>query len=104
MTAFDEAEPASTPRTPEHWVVLLGSLGGLVVLVLLGLFVEPDPRGHGTHESFGLAPCLFVELWDLPCPGCGVTTSLTHAAHGHPLASFLAQPLGFALALGLLFG
>lgn len=36
---------------------------------------------------------------DMPCPTCGMTTAFSHAAHGHLLASFLAQPMGCVLAI-----
>ncbi len=38
----------------------------LALLALLGLALEPDPRGHGTHERLGLQPCLPMERWALP--------------------------------------
>jgi hypothetical protein len=43
--------------------------------------------------------CGWITLMDLPCPTCGMTTSFAHAADGHLLASFMAQPLGFLLAI-----
>ena len=89
-------------RTPEHWVLLGTALLGLAALVVLGLFVDPDPRGYGTHEKLGLRPCMPMELWNVPCPGCGVTTSVTHAASGDLLGSLRVQPFGFALVLTLL--
>lgn len=95
-----EPEEDRPRRSPEHWVVLAGSVAAFVGTFLLGVLVDPDPRGYGTHEALGLAPCLFVELWDLPCPGCGVTTAVTHAGRGELVASFLTQPFGCALAVG----
>ena len=38
-------------------------------------------------------------MMDMPCPTCGMTTAFAHAAHGHLLKSFIAQPMGFVLAL-----
>ena len=40
----------------------------------------------------------------LPCPGCGLTTSFAHMAHGHLLAAFgahLMGPLLFGLTLAV---
>ncbi len=73
----------------------------LAALVAAGLLLEPDPRGVGTHERLGLLPCLPMELWGFPCPGCGITTSVTLAAHGRLLASARNQPFGFLVAVVL---
>lgn len=102
-------EPAARPtflsapfgKSWEHWIVLGVALGGLGALVVLGVFVDPDPRGFGTHEKLGLPACKPMVWWNIPCPGCGVTTSLALVAHGHPWASFVNQPFGFAFALVL---
>ena len=74
----------------------------LVGLAVAGLWVEPDPRGFGTHERLGMPPCLPMELWNVPCPGCGVTTALVLAAHGSLLGSLRAQPFGLIVAMALL--
>jgi hypothetical protein len=39
-----------------------------------------------------------MELFGLPCPGCGVTTSVALAADGRFAASLSNQPFGLALA------
>lgn len=71
-----------------------------VVLAAMGTFLEPDARGLGTHEQLGMRPCTTMDLWGVPCPGCGVTTAVTLAARGRLWDSFVTQPFGFALALG----
>lgn len=86
-------------RSAEHWILLAGSFAGLGLLVLFGLFVTPDPRGYGTHTHLGLPDCKTIEWWGVPCPGCGVTTSVCLAAHGRFLESLHTQPLGLACAL-----
>jgi len=63
--------------------------------------LEPDPRGYGTHEQLGLPPCRAMSIVHVPCPVCGVTTAISLAAHGRWIESFVTQPLGCALALGL---
>jgi len=96
-------EPAPQPRSPEHWFVLAAALAAPLGLLLLALVLEPDPRGYGTHEQLGFQACLPIRLWNLPCPGCGVTTAVTLALHGQPAASLRAQPFGLvtiALVLG----
>jgi hypothetical protein len=42
-----------------------------------------------------------MKLWNVPCPGCGVTTSVALAARGRLLASFENQPFGLLVALFL---
>jgi hypothetical protein len=87
-------ELARTARSREHWLVLLGALALPIVLLVLGGMLHPDSRGFGTHEQLGFKPCLPMRLWNFPCPGCGVTTSIALAAHGRPLAALRTQPFG----------
>ena len=89
------------PRSGSHLLVLGLILGLLGVMVLLALVAEPDPRGFGTHEQLGLWPCRMKQWTGLPCPGCGVTTSVTHAVQGRPLESLRVQPLGLLVAVVL---
>jgi len=90
-----------TKRSQEHWILLVGSLGALAVFVVLALWMHPDPRGFGTHEQFGLPACRMMEWTGIPCPGCGVTTSIALFAHGRFLDSLRNQPLGFIVALAI---
>ncbi len=76
--------------------VAAATLAGLLVLALA---MRPDERGYGTHEQLGLRPCLPMEMWEVPCPGCGVTTSVAMAVRGDLLGSLLNQPFGFLMAL-----
>ena len=88
----------SPPKySTEHRFLLLCAAAAVAGLVAIGLLLDPDPRGYGTHEALGFSPCLPMELWNLPCPGCGVTTSVNHAVEGHLLESFRVQPFGFLL-------
>ena len=49
------------------------------------------------------AACLFHGLTGVPCPGCGITTSLLALARGDAAASWSANPAGFGVA-ALLIG
>jgi len=95
----DEAAPQA--RGGSHYLVLYGVLGATASIGILALVAVPDPRGFGTHEQLGLAPCRMKQWTGVPCPGCGVTTSVTLAAQGHPLQSFLVQPFGLFTAIAL---
>jgi len=103
---FSELEPARAPRrSSEHWTLLGFSIAGLLSMLGFAFFLDPDGRGYGTHEQLGLKPCFPQEYWNFPCPGCGVTTSVTHAAHLQFVDAFLTQPFGLLLAIvGPAFG
>jgi hypothetical protein len=88
-------------RSPTHWVLVALAPACLLVLFVLGALVEPAPEGHGTHTQLGLPPCPAMNWLGVPCPGCGVTTSVALAARGSVRAAFLTQPIGLAVALGL---
>ena len=82
-----------------HWVFLGLSLASVLGLLALRFLTSPDPRGHGTHEQLGLPACTLMQLTGFPCPGCGVTTAMSHLAHGQWRAAIVAQPVGLLLAL-----
>jgi len=75
---------------------------GLACSCVLGIaaWLTPDSSGLGTHRQlFGSYPCSFVVTSGLPCPTCGMTTSFAEMVHGHPFASFIAQPAGAVFCL-----
>lgn len=92
--AVDSTRPL---RSREHALVLTACLAAPLALLALGHWLEPDPRGWGTHEQLGFRPCFPMQHWNLPCPGCGVTTAVALAAHGAPLASLRTQPFGMVV-------
>ncbi len=95
-----EPEP-DVPRATPHWLILFCFWGATLLMVVLALVAKPDGRGYGTHEQLGLSPCRMMDWTGVPCPGCGVTTSVTLAVQGHPLESFLVQPFGLLTAIAL---
>lgn len=66
-------------------------------LLVIAHLLTPDPRGFGTHERLIPVPCYFRALTGLPCPGCGLTTSVCEAAEGHWRRSFSDHYLGPAV-------
>ena len=93
------ARPWWRVLTPgERGVAVLAAIGAFGLL-LLGLFLTPDPRGLGTHEQLGLPPCTAQWLLGIPCPFCGMTTAFSLVSRGNLVAGFLAQPAGALLAL-----
>jgi len=90
-----------TLLTRAFWLV-----AGLVGWAVVGAaaWLQPDARGFGTHQQLGLPPCMFEAYTHVPCPGCGLTTSFAHMAHGHLLQAFGAHLMGpflFLLTLGV---
>ncbi|MFT4540279.1 MAG: hypothetical protein ACI841_005038 [Planctomycetota bacterium] len=81
--------------------VLLMCLAIGPALATLSLLTKPDARGFGTHEQLGLPACGLRALLEVPCPACGVTTSVVLATRGRVLESLANQPFGFLLALTL---
>jgi hypothetical protein len=59
--------------------------------------LEPHADGLGTHRALGIAPCMFLTWFELPCPTCGMTTAFAHLARGQLFASLRAHPLGLPL-------
>jgi len=94
-------ERTAHKRGVPHYLVLSGFLGATATMGLLAVVAKPDARGYGTHEQLGLSPCRLKQWTDIPCPGCGVTTSVTLAVQGRPLESFLVQPFGLITAISL---
>ena len=82
-----------------HYSLLAAPWLVLAALAAVGFLTEPDPRGFGTHEQFGFSPCAFRDWLGAPCPTCGVTTSVSHLAHGQVIKSLSTQPLGLVLTL-----
>ena len=94
----------------------------LVILVacsciLLGAFVLAPPVSNGHSFAVGriILPetCIFQNLTGLPCPGCGMTRSITSAVRGDISGSLSHHRLGlltmiyilsqFLLSLGVVF-
>lgn len=103
-TAWDRAA-----RSHARWRVLarperitaLVYAGGFLGVVLVALWLDPDPRGVGTHEQLGLPPCTTQLLFHIPCPFCGMTTAFSLMVHGQPAGAFYCQPAG---AVGFVMG
>lgn len=102
--------PSAVAGPVQGWTVpmtglqrLMMAAAGLAILLVLGLAARltPDPQGFGTHRQLGLPECSFRQLTGVPCPQCGMTTSLCHLVRGRPAAALRANPGGVLLG-GLL--
>lgn len=89
-------------RRVRAWSAVVLICSALLIGVLL--YVTPAREGMGTHTQLGLPPCSWPGEFGIPCPTCGVTTSLAWFVRGRWIASAVAQPLGLLLGLLLLAG
>lgn len=79
-----------------RWALAFGALGVVGVLAT-ACWLEPDPRGYGTHVRLGLPPCGFFAVTGYRCPSCGMTTAFACAVRGRLGASWRANPTGSLL-------
>lgn len=90
-----EPEEVQTINYSNRWVRVSLVLVSLLILgvFVVATFVRPYqtdpitgeyvldeqnqriPLRMGSHTSIGLGACRFKELFDIPCPSCGMTTS-----------------------------
>ena len=74
--------------------------------LLFGAFVLSPPEtrsGHATLGHFTLPEvCMFKNLTGLPCPGCGLTRSMTAAIRGNVSLSWIHHRLGLITILYIL--
>ena len=99
LTAFAD-RLAAFPAGLTNRVV--GAALALPAGAVLGLarWVEPDPRGYGTHTRLGLGECAMLHFTGYPCPMCGMTTTFSLLAHLRPVDALLNQPFGPVLFSG----
>ena len=57
------------------------------------------PLSHGTHRQLGLPPCMLNLATGLPCPACGMTTSVSLLVHGDPAAAWRTNWAGAVIGL-----
>jgi hypothetical protein len=72
---------------------------GIGVLFTVAVCLEPNAKGHGTHEQLGLPACQFLRLTGWKCPQCGMTTSFAHTVRGQLFTAWDSNPCGPILAI-----
>lgn len=109
MTSSIHAEDAAAGDAAAAGVETPGRRGGskrlrglavltpCAALIAAAASLAPRGSGYGTHTQLGLPPCSFKVNTGLPCPSCGMTTSMAAMAHGQIADAFAAQPFGVLL-------
>jgi hypothetical protein len=97
-----EPEAATRAVISRHREVLVAS--ALVLVLSQAMVVRPDDRiAARGYPGLALPPtCISQGLLGVKCPGCGLTRSLVHLAHGDPRASWREHRLGGLLAAVIL--
>src|SRR5262245_42402323 len=85
-----------TPRRHREMLVI----SCLVIAASFALAVRPQERvSLAWAPELQLPPlCMSQELFGVSCPGCGLTRSFVHLAHGDWRASWETHRLGWLLA------
>ena len=98
--------PREPPETPFRahlavWqrLLLMVAGGGLLSLLVVAACLSPNPQGLGTHRQLGLPPCTMVQLFELRCPACGMTTSWSLFVRGRWPTALATNSGGTLLAL-----
>jgi hypothetical protein len=65
----------------------------------IAVWLQPDTAGRGTHRQLGLPSCTFVDLFQKPCPSCGMTTAWAHMVRGSWLSALRCNAGGAMLAI-----
>ena len=105
----DNSVTPNLPKAPvrkSRSVRLSGMLTALPCWAILavGLSLTARNRGDGTHVQMGLPACRSMVVDGVPCMTCGLTTSITEAAHGRLVASARANVFGTVLFFAIVLG
>lgn len=65
-----------------------------LLAVIVGIFLPPTGMGFST--------CGMLKLFNMPCPGCGLTRSVSSFFHGQFAWSFHYHPFGWIFAVTFL--
>jgi len=91
---FENCRLGFTSRDRIQYLVVIGLAAALLLIARL---LRPSADGVGTHRQLGLPPCAFLHFTGIPCPSCGLTTSVAHAARFHFYQSLTTQPFGLVV-------
>jgi hypothetical protein len=98
---FENRRLGFTSQDRIRYLVVAGSS---IALLLIARLLRPSVDGVGTHRQLGLPPCAFLHFTSVPCPSCGLTTSVAHAARLHFYESVITQPFGLVVFISAFLG
>jgi Protein of unknown function (DUF2752) len=81
MIPFPRTTEVPPISRKEQVILTLAGMVGLTLL-LLAIWLQPNPQGFGTHQQLGLPPCTIQFWFGIPCPSCGGTTAFAHFVRG----------------------
>jgi hypothetical protein len=100
--ALDPTVQAAASKTRHRCL-----LGAALVVVILSFALEVQPGERVALSGLPNFPlphaCYSRTLFGVKCPGCGLTRSFVHLAHGDWQASWQVHQLGWLLAVIVLF-
>jgi hypothetical protein len=91
--------PRVTRVSPLGRLAALAIALGCLAILVIAVVIHPNTAGVGSHHQLRLEPCQFLYRTGVPCPTCGMTTSISWFVRGRFAASFFVQPMGFMLAV-----
>ena len=78
------------PRKNVYDILFGGLTGRFALVAVLASFVLPP-------DGIGINLCTMKHLFDLPCPGCGLTRSVTCFSHLELTRAWHYHPFGFLI-------
>lgn len=94
--AAGEVDSVFTRQDAVRYLAVSGLAAGVLIT---GRLLQPSPGRVGTHLQLGLPPCFFLHFTGMPCPSCGLTTSVSHAARLDFYDAMITQPFGLIVFL-----
>jgi hypothetical protein len=99
-TVRSEIAPAGNPSallSRKSRAFMVFSALGLVLVLGIARWLEPDARGHGTHTQLGLLPCSLLTITGYKCPSCGMTTAFAWSVRGNLVRAWQSNPVGMLM-------
>ncbi len=85
-----DSVPQRKPRKNVYDILFGGRTGRFAIVAVLASFVLPP-------DGIGINLCTMKHLFDLPCPGCGLTRSVTCLSHLELTRAWHYHPFGFLI-------
>lgn len=97
-SAATAASAAGVDRRSFQWLALGASCAAIALAAILQTGRDDRVAFSGLPQ-YPLPPTCMSRQWlGVPCPGCGLTRSFVHLAHGRWESAWSAHRLGFVLA------